>query len=96
MRSFLLLFVSLALIVLPVAAAAQKGPSDDVIFDSVRRKLANDPDVKGGALEVDVKNGMVTVKGKVKTEKAKAKAEKLIHKVKGVTGVQNQLVVDPL
>ena len=91
--SILILFV---LIAAPLAAASQKGTSDDAITDNVRRKLANDPDVKGGALEVDVKNGVVTVKGKVKTDKARAKAERLIHKVKGVTGVQNQLVVDPI
>jgi len=95
MRLLLFLFLTLALVAAPLAALQKKGVSDDAITDNVRRKLANDPDVKGGALEVDVKNGVVTVKGKVKTEKARSKAEKLIHKVKGVTGVQNQLVVSP-
>lgn len=95
MRLLLFLFLTLALVAAPLAAL-QKGVSDDAITDNVRRKLANDPDVKGGALQVDVKNGVVTVKGKVKTEKARSKAEKLIRKVKGVTGVQNELVVDPI
>ncbi|MCC7153783.1 MAG: BON domain-containing protein [Bryobacterales bacterium] len=95
MRLLLFLFLTLALVAAPLAALQKKGVSDDAITDNVRRKLANDPDVKGGALEVDVKNGVVTVKGKVKTEKARSKAEKLIHKVKGVTGVQNELVVSP-
>lgn len=94
MRRAFLLLVSLTLIVLPVLAEAKK-ISDDQIYDNVRRRLANDPDVKGGALEVDVKQGAVTIKGKVKTDKARQKAEKLCHKVKGVTTVQNQIVVDP-
>ena len=60
------------------------------------RKLANDPDVKGGALEVDVQNGVVTLKGTVSKEKLKQKAEALTKKVKGVKSVNNQLVVKPL
>lgn len=95
MRSVLYVLLTLALITAPLAALQKEIP-DGVITDNVRRRLANDPDVKGGALEVEVKKGVVTVKGKVKTEKARQKAEKLIHKVKGVTGVENQLVVDPI
>lgn len=70
-------------------------PSDDEIYDQVRRKLANDPDVKGGALGVEVKEGVVTLTGAVEKEKAREKAERLTKKVKGVKGVVNQLVVKP-
>ncbi len=73
-------------------AAAQK-VSDDQIYDNVRRKLANDPDVKGGALDVEVKEGQVTVKGKVDTERAQHKIEHVAKKVKGVKGVVNQTTV---
>jgi osmotically-inducible protein OsmY len=73
--------------------AAEKQVSDDQLYDTVRRKLANDADVKGGALEVDVKQGVVTLRGKVETEKQKSKAEKLAHKVSGVKQVQNELQV---
>jgi osmotically-inducible protein OsmY len=76
-------------------AAQKKAPSlDDEIFDNVRRRLANDPDVRGGALQVDVKDGVVTLRGKVEKDRAKQKAEKLAKKVKGVKSVVNQLVVD--
>ncbi len=69
--------------------------SDNLIYDATRRRLAGDPDVKGGALEVDVKDGVVTLKGIVRTDQAKAKAEKLTLKVKGAKKVVNQLRVAP-
>ncbi|MBI4889108.1 MAG: BON domain-containing protein [Acidobacteria bacterium] len=69
--------------------------SDNQIYDQVIRKLANDPDVKGGAFQVDVKDGVVTIEGVVEKEKWKDKAEHLAKKVKGVKGVVNKLVVKP-
>ncbi len=86
--------VLLLALMLPVLA--EKKPVDDgTIYDQVRRNLANDPDVKGGAFDVDVKDGVVTVKGKVAAERGRNKVEKLCKKVKGVTGVVNQVKVDP-
>jgi hypothetical protein len=70
---------------------ADKGLSDDSIHDLVKRKLANDPDVKGGALEIDVKDGVVTLRGKVETDKLKQKAERLAKKVNGVKKVVNEI-----
>ena len=89
------LVVSL-LLILALAAGAwagQKQFSDDQIYDNVRRKLANDPDVKGGALEVAVKDGVVTLHGKVETDKQKSKATKLTKKIAGVKQVDNELLV---
>lgn len=77
----------------PLRAEADK---DDVIYDQVRIRLAGDPDVNGGALEVEVKDGVVTVRGKVRTEKGRAKVEKLAKKVKGVKQVINEVKVDSL
>jgi osmotically-inducible protein OsmY len=74
---------------LPLVSAQTK--EDDRIYDDVRRKLANDADVKGGGIDVTVKGGAVTLKGEVRTEKAKQKATVLAKKVKGVTSVDNQL-----
>jgi osmotically-inducible protein OsmY len=83
----------LALAAAPALLADEK--QDDDIYDKVRLRLAGDPDVKGGALEVLVKNGEVTLKGIVRSDKAKAKAEKLTGKIKGVTKVINELRVSP-
>jgi osmotically-inducible protein OsmY len=66
---------------------------DDRIVDQVRMRLATDADVKGSALEVRAKHGVVTIKGTVDTPKAKKRAEQLTRKVKGVKDVINELVV---
>ncbi len=58
-------------------------------------RLATDPDVKGGALDVTVKAGVVVIKGRVDTDRGKAKATHLAKKVKGVKEVDNELVVGP-
>jgi osmotically-inducible protein OsmY len=76
-------------------AAQTKVNSDDRISDQVRMRLATDPDVKGGALDVTVKDGVVTIRGRVDTEKGKTKADKLSKKVKGVKSIDNELVVGP-
>lgn len=79
-----------------IFAAEQKATNpDDRISDQVRMRLATDQDVKGGALDVVVKDGVVTIKGRIDTEKGKNRATKLAKKVKGVKDVDNQLVVGP-
>jgi hyperosmotically inducible protein len=71
------------------------GDPDDRISDQVRMKLATDPDVKGGALDVTVKDGVVVIKGRVDSDKGKNKATHLAKKVKGVKDVDNELQVGP-
>ena len=94
-------FVALALLLGSVFAqaifAADQKPSssDDRISDQVRMRLATDQDVKGGALDVSVKDGVVTIKGRVDTDKAKNRASKVAKKVKGVKDVDNELIVGP-
>jgi hyperosmotically inducible protein len=77
------------------ADAAAPSSEDDRIIDQVRMRLASDADVKGGALDVTVKDGAVVIKGRVDTEKGKNKASHLAKKVKGVKSVDNQLAVGP-
>jgi osmotically-inducible protein OsmY len=88
-----LVTVLLILFLIAPLLVAQGVPNDDRIYDEVRRRLANDVDVKGGALEVTVKNGAVTLVGKVHTQKAREKAERITKRVKGVTTVTNQLTL---
>ena len=76
-------------------AGQKAGDPDDRISDQVRMKLATDPDVKGGALDVTVKDGVVVIKGRVDTDKGKSKATHLAKKVKGVKDVDNELLVGP-
>ena len=87
----------LLLLVLCVAPLlAQKGvKGDGEIHDQVLIKLAGDQDVKGTGITVEVKDGIVTLTGKVETDRVRSKAEKLSKKVKGVKSVVNQLAVGP-
>ena len=97
------LFLCAGTFLLPAGAVAAQKPAapevasteDDRILDQVRMRLAGDVDVKGGALEVTVKDGAVSLKGRVDTEKGKDKATHLAKKVKGVKSVDNQLSVGP-
>ena len=84
-----------ALLVFQLVAIAKDPPqiTDDTITDQVRLKLTSDPDVKGGALGVDVKQGVVTLTGAVEQRKQRDKAEKLARKVKGVKSVVNKLEI---
>ncbi len=91
MLTRLLAVLLLLTFAVPLLVAQQKGTSDDTIFDNVRQKLASDADVRGAALDVTVKEGVVTIKGRVHTEKGRKKATDLAMKVKGVKSVDNQL-----
>ena len=91
------------LLLLAVAAAAAPSTSlppqrsssqdDDAIFDRVRQRLYNDPDVKAHNLTITVKEGAVTLDGWVTSEKIRSKAEKITRKVPGVKKVINNLRV---
>lgn len=75
--------------------AQKKQVTDDTVRDQVMVKLANDPDIGGMPIDVEVHQGVATLKGKVRSDKQKSKAEKLAKKVKGVSSVTNQLVISP-
>lgn len=92
MKRLLLAFALAAALAVTPARADDKA-TDDRIFDQVRMRLAGDPDVKGGDLEVTVKDGAVTLKGKVGSDKGRHRAEALAKKVKGVKSVDNELTV---
>jgi osmotically-inducible protein OsmY len=75
-------------------AADKPVVNDDMITNQVMLKLAADAVVKGGALKVDVKDGVVTLSGTVAEEKQKERATKLTRKVKGVKQVVNNITIE--
>jgi osmotically-inducible protein OsmY len=95
MPRFLAVALLFSLVLMPLAAQKKgKQPlTDDIITDNVRVKLANDAEIGGMKIDVDVKDGAATLTGKVRTDKMKEKAEKVAKKVKGVTSVNNKLIV---
>jgi len=85
-----------ALVLTPLFADKEKTPiTDDTIVDQVRVKIADDSEVGGQPIQVDAHNGVVVLTGKITNDKLKAKVEKIAKKVKGVTGVDDRLVVSP-
>jgi len=90
-RVFLSLIVPLAA---AIPALSQKKVEDGLITDRVRQRLVSDPEIKGYKVEVETKNGVVTLAGTVETERARAKAEKVTRKVAGVKSVVNKLRVE--
>ena len=66
---------------------------DAVITTSVNTSLAKDPDLSAIKIDVDTKDGIVTLSGPAPTAAAKDKATELTKQVKGVASVNNQLVV---
>ncbi len=89
--------VSLVLIfsLLVFAAAKKEGPTDDLIYDQVIRKLANDHDLKTTSIEVIVKERVVTLRGLIDSEKLRQRAERVAQKVDGVKKVINELRIRP-
>jgi osmotically-inducible protein OsmY len=85
--SSLLLFFGL----LASALAADKPVSDDFLTDMVRSRLAADAIVKGGAIDVDVHEGAVLLKGSVEEDKQRVRAEKIVKGIKGVKSVKNEI-----
>lgn len=92
-----LLSVTVVLVMLASLLLADKHQetpiTDGTLTDQVRVHLANDPDVGGMNIGVDVKDATVTLSGKVRNDKQRVKAEKIAKKVKGVTGVVNKIVI---
>lgn len=88
--------VLFAFVLTPLFAQKDKSPiTDDTIVDNVRVKIADDSEIGGQPIQVDAHNGVVVLTGKVSSEKFKSKAEKVAKKVKGVSGVDNKLVISP-
>jgi len=78
------------------ALAADKLPlTDDILHDRVMRRLANDRDLKTTAIEVEVKERVVTLRGTVESDKHRLRAETVVRKTEGVKKVINELKVRP-
>lgn len=74
-------------------AGCKSGPEDATVLASVKTKVTA---VSGGAgINVDVKDGAVTLNGTVDNDAAKASAEAAAKGVEGVKSVKNNLTVKP-
>ena len=93
---FISITILFVLTLTPLLAQKDKAPvSDDVIVDQVKVKIADDSEIGGQPIQVDAHNGVVVLTGKVTNDKFRSKAEKVAKKVKGVSAVDNKLVISP-
>ena len=82
-------------------SAADKGPiertqavaSDATITAKVKSKFVADDQLKAHEINVDTKNGVVTLRGAVADPSSKDRAALVAREVEGVTSVDNQLIV---
>lgn len=79
------------------ATAAHVGTTVDDIATtaSISSEFAKDADLSAIKINVDTKNGAVTLIGPAPTAAARDKATMIAKAVKGVTSVDNKLVVKP-
>ncbi len=84
--------VGIASFVVFMAACSQ---SDVGITTAVKTKLAVDDTVKATKIDVDTKDGVVTLSGTVDTAEAKSHAVEVARHTKGVSSVVDQLSVAP-
>lgn len=76
-------------------SAAPALASDTWIGTKTKIALLTADDVSGTAIDVDVRNSMITLTGKVHSEAEKAKAEQVAKSIEGVAGVKNMLQIVP-
>ena len=66
---------------------------DAWITTKVKSEMVADKDVKAHKIDVDTKNGVVTLTGSVETWQEANKATDIARSVKGVTAVENDIRV---
>lgn len=75
------------------ADTAAKAVSDSSLTAKIKAKMALDDTVKALNLDVDTTNGVVTVRGHVRSEAERQRAVQLARETSGVTRVVDQLQV---
>ncbi|HEX8398235.1 MAG TPA: BON domain-containing protein [Pyrinomonadaceae bacterium] len=72
-----------------------QGASDSWIWIKTRSALLAANDLRDSTINVDVANGVITLKGTVANQTQKASAAKVAQGIEGKTSVVNQLTVNP-
>jgi uncharacterized integral membrane protein len=74
-------------------STSPSGPDDGSIQAEIDKRLQKDPALAALDITVSVVNGKAMLVGTVKSDQAKNQIEKLVRAVKGVKGVDNQIIV---
>jgi len=77
------------------AAEAEARVEDGVITAAVKARLLSDTTVNGMRIDVDTREGVVTLTGPVQSPDARARAIELAGSTEGVIRVEDRLTVAP-
>ena len=78
-----------------VRPSASDLPSDSAVFEAIAAALRWNDLIRAGTVEATVADGWVTLKGEVESEYQRWEAERLVARLKGVTGVTNVILLRP-
>jgi hyperosmotically inducible protein len=70
-----------------------QGANDWFLWTKTRAALATADNLEEGGINVDVENGVITLRGSVPDQNQKARAEQVARGIDGVTSVNNTLQV---
>lgn len=88
--------VSIVLLSIWIAlSACSRHPGDEEIAKGIQQKAATDEDTKEAPVQVEAKQGKVTLTGKVRTPEAQKKLEQIANNELGNKGVDDQTTIDP-
>jgi len=79
-----------------IAGKAIEKMDDMAITAAISAQLAKDPDLSAIKINVDTKNGAVTLNGSAPTEAARERAGAMAKTFSGVQSVDNKLIVKPV
>ena len=72
------------------------GMTDDELYDLVVQELREHPEVDAEWIQVGVKDGRVTLSGRVGSDGEVSVAEQVVTEILGLTDFTNELIVDEL
>lgn len=73
-----------------------EGLSDDDLYDLIIQQFNEQPELDTGWIDVSVRNGLVTLSGRVGTDSEVRTAENILTDVLGIREFANELIVDEL
>jgi len=82
-----------ALVILLIGCE-RRSVNDTTITNTVKSKLAADPETSALRINIDTSNGVVTLSGSVPTAAEKAEAERTARNTQGVRQVVNNLTIE--
>ena len=91
---YLLAGVAVAAVILVASTPLRASETDERIESSFKKSYVSRVYLKDDAVNIESKNGVVTLTGSAKNAAEKSLVTKLVEDVHGVTGVKNEMTVE--